>query len=923
MQKIDELMNDIIHYSNQLGFNTENIIKAFTLARELHNRQLRKSGEPYIMHPLTVAYYLTKYNTDEQSIIAAILHDTVEDTDLTLDEIEIEFGREIRNLINGLTKFSKNMFRKAQTLDHKIESLRKWFKIMHKDIRVAVIKLVDRLHNMETLSGHNNYQKERSIAKETLDVFVKIADKLGINKLKEELEDLCIPYIDQKSYNILTKIQNKEKKLSLDILPEVKSKLLSIDTNKSIIRIENETPSLLEMHLKEIHFKEELRGVLPLSLRITTKSIEDCYKVLFLLHSIWKAENNSIQDYINHPTHNGYKGLHTNIFYEEGQSILFKIGTDDMLKYFKYGITLYCFSDKLNHSDKLAWVDNIQHVTKEEKLDSELFWNQLQHDILESSIIVHTVKDDSLLLPANSTLLDAAFYSYGHRALNLTKGYINGISTPFYQPLQENDTIYFHFSNERKVKYEWLEYADTALALSCIKVGLKCVSPEEKVKMGESLLQKELTRERKGFIEEIDTKIIKRWFKEYNAKNINNFFQKIAEGEINPEILVNKIDNSSNSKIVSSKVIQISSSLKEINDFVYQIPENIKNKLRYNIKGNKEITVLTAWVKNLTYREWKNLSMQIDKNDNLNCIMKANYFEQKKDLIFFVIISLLWGLYPIFGRILLHRNITPFTITFIRFWVVTIFVGFVLYIEYFKKRKSYSKKLPIFNKEQIILSCCLLSTAFATYQTLLGTSPSSYIIALSFIIGVFSFISLYKIQKNNKYIYIYGSIITIGQIVLFNEPSWDLESKLWLAIVVASFGLYSYFSEIYQIKLKIFNRYTLFQFHISLIAGIICLLFLPFIHIPNLGILDFVYIALFAITFTSIPYYIYFHLIKKYKDMGFITLQLIGAFFIPLSIEIFIYQRIPSFNKIIAVICLLFGIIFMSRSYKRFKWNKK
>lgn len=443
--------------------DTQKIEEAFLFAKEAHKHQTRKSGEPYIIHPVAVATLVCKAGGDDASILAALLHDTVEDTDVTLEDIERLFGKEVADLVDGLTKITQSKFRNAENLNDKIESLRKWLEVLQSDIRVAVIKIYDRLHNMSTLSGHSNKEKQRRIAQETLEIYIKVAEKLCMNQVRRKLEELALLYIDEGIHAQLKKIQKRETIESHIIQQHITQYVQGADYKNKVCKIRYEPVPIIAMYRNGLQERDSLKGMLNYIFVVTTKTIEDCYYVLFLIHSIWKSKKHNFEDFISTPRPNGLQEIRTKVLIDEGVTIEFRIRTIEMDEYAQDGITKFCFSKNLN-SQNILWIKHLSYVTQIETDNSYNFLTSLHNDIMGQSIVIYTEKDEPIVLPANATALDAAFYLYEKRALKLQKIALNGFEVDFGINLNENDTIHFFFTRNNTCDSSWKEKTKTALA---------------------------------------------------------------------------------------------------------------------------------------------------------------------------------------------------------------------------------------------------------------------------------------------------------------------------------------------------------------------------------------------------------------------------------------------------------------------------
>ena len=909
---------------NQPHINIDRVEEAFLFAKKAHEGQKRKSGEDYIFHPLEVAMYLTEYYADEDTIIAALLHDTVEDTDNTLEDIEKHFGKGVAQLTDGVTKFEKEAFAGVENVDIKLESLRKWFEVMQQDIRVAVIKLVDRLHNMETLEGHQDEEKKRLIAKETLDVYVKIAFRLGINKLKEKLEEEALKYIDPKSYAILTDIQEKEFDLAKEKLTEVRSVLESIDQKKIITRVTPQAPSLMKMHEKEVQLKEEIKGVLPLIYIINVDKEEDCYKTLYYIHKRWKVEQGGFEDYINTPDPGGYRALHTRVIYEDGRHILFKIRTHEMERYSKYGITLYCFSEREDSHQQLYWLKELSLITGGSKDQSQTFWDQLQHDVLEAPIVIHTARHDTLLLPANSTILDAAFYSYAQKAWHIEKIYLNGVKVPLYTPLKHNDRIHCYFQDEINIRYEWLGYVDTALASSYMREGLQALDEKKKIQLGEEVLSIELEKKGKGFIEELDDKATAPFFEKYKIKSLKQLYKKIAEGEIIPSEVIKNIykkEFKTEIKPTEKKFLNIKGSFLELSKFIDRFSE-IFQKGTYSIskKANRsELSFKSSKMKDST---WENIITNAERNPELEIIKEGSCQKRTKLIFAFILISLLWGLDPVIAyQLIQETQVSPMAFTTIRFWSVAIFSAIILdfhsnVLQRGDSKIPVKKYLSPFKIEFLLIAFCLFATAFSSYMALSnGTDPFSYILALGIYMGLFL---TFKITKKLfqtallRFLIIY-TLLFVGFGVLFWQSSWSLTGKIWTASLVFFFSAYSFLNDHYKQKLKIFSRSSLLQLYLTIYGSIFSLILFFLLPWPELVFNDYLKLIIYSSIFTGIPYLIYFYIMREAKSMALIGYQLSIVLLVGFFADLYIEKDIH-FISTVSFILILSGLTLLNKS---------
>src|SRR3989338_4725283 len=378
--------------------------EAYELGAKMHKDQKRRSGEPYFNHPTTVAIMLSGLGADVDTISAALLHDTLEDTPLTLAQIENTFGKTVSELVDGVSKLTRADIGAKPTLNEQIETLRKMFQVMQKDVRIIVIKLMDRLHNMQTAEFLPE-EKLRALIKETLEVYVKIADRLSMQDVRDELKSLCIAIIEPTKHQELSDLRKKNEERGEHLLQTM------------IQKLKNERPdalkhvSLAYEHKRWDKLQEQIEtegaaatGVASLVIAFICKNTDDCYQMMGVLHQLWQRETLSFQDFINSPMINGYKGLHTTIILEDGTRVRCKIRTTEMHEYAHKGVTTMCFKGEPRClMDYLPWTQRISPLAKATENRSEEFWRSLQSDVLGESIIIHSASDETVLIPQRAT----------------------------------------------------------------------------------------------------------------------------------------------------------------------------------------------------------------------------------------------------------------------------------------------------------------------------------------------------------------------------------------------------------------------------------------------------------------------------------------------------------------------------------------
>lgn len=472
--------------------------RSFEFAKAAHTDQKRKSGEPYIEHPLSVANYLAKMHLDPATIAAALLHDVVEDTSVTIEEIAKEFGSDIANLVDGVSKLGKVRIRKDfsatihpdDKLEHtvfhsfsrQVEILRKMFIAMAKDIRVILIKLADRLHNLETLSAVDPDRQIR-IARETLEIYAPIAHRLGIGEIKGRLEDLAFPYAYPKEYQRLQKMVGNKLAAKAQYLEKVK-KVIQEELDKADVKgeINGRAKHLYSLFKKLEHYDYGLDQIYDLvALRIIVDNIEECYTVLGIIHKLWKPLPRRIKDYIAVPKPNGYQSLHTTVFCLDGQITEFQVRTRAMHEQAEYGVAAHWHYKSHPKEEKapphpnpneLSWVQQLADWQNKFHNTQELA-EALKFDLFQDRIFVFTPKGDVHNLPSGASPIDFAFAIHTDIGLHCAGAKVNHKMVTLNHVLQNGDMVEIITSKKSSPKSDWLNFAKTSHARSMIKQTVK------------------------------------------------------------------------------------------------------------------------------------------------------------------------------------------------------------------------------------------------------------------------------------------------------------------------------------------------------------------------------------------------------------------------------------------------------------------
>jgi GTP diphosphokinase / guanosine-3',5'-bis(diphosphate) 3'-diphosphatase len=455
--------------------DTDLVTLAYDFADKAHEGQIRKSGEPYIQHSLHTAFVLAQMKADLNTIVAGLLHDVPEDTTCTFEDIENNFGEEIANLVNGVTKVGKIRYR---GIERYRENLRKMFLALASDIRIVMIKFSDRLHNLRTLSALPQDKQER-IAKESLEIYVPIAELLGIWELKWQMEDICFKILYPEEYKkIQYKYEVEKKAENSQYIQRVKN-ILGEELRKA--EVENEISGRFK-HLYSIYKKmqeknyafDEIYDVF--ALRVVLNDISDCYKTLGIIHSIWKPKAGRFKDYIALPKPNGYRSLHTTVFGPEGKSVEFQIRTEEMNDEALYGIAAHWhYKRKYSNEDRKQpkWVDEILEIQHQIK-NTEDFIKNIKLDVFQHRIFVLSPKGDAFELPEGSTPIDFAYAVHtdiGNKAIGAK---VNEQITTLDQELKNGDMVEIVIEkNKKSPSYNWMNFVKSKRAKEKIKQNSK------------------------------------------------------------------------------------------------------------------------------------------------------------------------------------------------------------------------------------------------------------------------------------------------------------------------------------------------------------------------------------------------------------------------------------------------------------------
>lgn len=455
----------------------EILTRAYEFAKRAHEGQKRMSGEPYFVHVYETSKIIAQFGMDTPTIAAGLLHDVLEDTKVTEEELEKEFGKDIVFLVKGVTKLGTLKYRGDE---RHVESLRKFFIAMANDLRVVVIKFADRLHNLNTLQ-YVREDKRRRIAIESIEVYAPLANRLGMGKLKGMLEDAAFPYAFPKEYEQVEEIIKEKKALYQKYLNEVRETLeKELKKNKiKIVEIDNRIKHKYSLWKKLVRYDMDIDKIHDIvALRVVTESVEDCYRILGIIHSIWKPLPGRIKDYIALPKPNGYRSIHTTIFTGTNGGIAeIQIRTKEMHAEAAYGIAAhFAYKESGNKKmrdkkSKFEWIEELKDL-KNVMNEPQKFLEHLKMDFFNDRIFIFTPKGDVVDLPENSTPIDFAYSIHSDIGDHIFASKVNGKMLPISSALKNGDIVEIIKKESSHPSSKWLEFTKTTIAKKHVKAYL-------------------------------------------------------------------------------------------------------------------------------------------------------------------------------------------------------------------------------------------------------------------------------------------------------------------------------------------------------------------------------------------------------------------------------------------------------------------
>ena len=464
----EKLIEKVKEYNEEA---IENVTKAYKLAEQLHSGVFRQSGEPYIIHPLNVAYTLAELHADSDTLCAGLLHDTIEDTDITKEEIKELFNEEVAKLVDGVTKISKMNFSTKQ--EQSLANTRKIITSITDDVRIIIIKLADRLHNMRTLQFKKE-EKQKENALETMEIFVPLAYYIGAYRIKSELEDLSFKYLKPDMYDIVSKrkleVENDSRDCLENMLFQIKGLL---EDNNVPNEIKVRTKNIYGIYKRVYEQKYKITDIHDLlSLKIMVDTVPNCYQTLGMIHSKYNPVNEKFKDYIYNPKTNMYRSLHTTVYGPEDRLVQTQIRTFDMDKIASFGLTAYFDINKGEArnvmqeelKDKFQFFKSLHQINKM-FTDNEGFVKQVKDELFSDRIYVSTPKGEMIELPKGSTIIDFAFKIHTELGLKMTGAIVNNKRVPVDYELQNKDRVKIIVDSKINIdRKDWINKVHTTKA---------------------------------------------------------------------------------------------------------------------------------------------------------------------------------------------------------------------------------------------------------------------------------------------------------------------------------------------------------------------------------------------------------------------------------------------------------------------------
>ncbi len=523
-------------YEYYTGDDRDMLLRAYDFAREAHRNQKRASGEPYFIHPCAVAEILVDLGLDAETIAAALLHDVIEDTSATEETVRENFGEEVLSLVAGVTKLDKIVFKSQE--EEEAENFRKIFIAMAKDIRVIIIKLADRLHNMRSLNFLSK-ERQQKMARETLDIYAPIAGRLGISQIKCELEDLCLKYLDPAAFeylveNIHQKLEERNRFVDY-VVEEINGILKESNIHGEVFGRPKHFYSIYKK-MKEKH--KSLEQIYDLTaVRVIVGTVDECYEVFGKIHKKWKPVPGRIKDYIATPKPNFYQSLHTTVVTNFGQPFEIQIRTEEMHRTAEYGIAAHWKykehrDEETSLDARIAWIREVMELQGGLK-DSKEFMDTVKGELYSTELLVFTPKSKVVSLPKGATPVDFAYAIHSEVGNRCTGARVNGKIVPLNTELELGDVVEIITSpNSKGPSRDWLKFIKSSSARAKIKSFFKKEMKEENIRLGKSMMEEAAKRKGMTLAELVTPESFKKVSEKFSFDTPDEMYSAIGYGGV-------------------------------------------------------------------------------------------------------------------------------------------------------------------------------------------------------------------------------------------------------------------------------------------------------------------------------------------------------------------------------------------------------